>query len=251
MCTQSDARRRRDPGHVDRGGAVRGGPVPELAVAVGAPALDRAACQQGARVCSAQSQARRVRDSGHVDGGVAVCRAGPVSELAECTPAPALDRAACQQGARVCTAQSQTRRVRDSGHVDGVGVPCSGGPVSELAVAVGAPALDRAACQQGARVPPAAQSEACRVRDPGHFDGVGAVRGGPIPELAVVVVAPALDRSIREQGARMTAARRDIRHLGKCHGSEHRKRNQPDFHFVVSVCDIAPATRAQTDVRRI
>ena len=74
-------------------------------------------------------------------------------------PAPALDRAARQQCARVVPAQSEARRRRDPGHVDGGGA-VSGGPVPELAVAVVAPALDRAARQQGAGVA-VAQSEAC------------------------------------------------------------------------------------------
>ena len=47
-------------------------------------------------------------------------------------PAPALDRAARQQSARVCVAQSDTRGRRDPGHVDGGGAPI-GGPVAEHA----------------------------------------------------------------------------------------------------------------------
>ena len=70
----------------DGGGAVRGGPVPELAAAVQAaavvaPALYRAAREQGARVALAHSEVRRRRDAGHVDGGGAL-GGGSVTELA-------------------------------------------------------------------------------------------------------------------------------------------------------------------------
>ena len=49
--------------HLHGGGALGGGPVPELAVAVVAPALHRAVRQQGTRVRMTQSDARRRRDA--------------------------------------------------------------------------------------------------------------------------------------------------------------------------------------------
>jgi len=91
-AAQSDARRRRDTGHVDGGVALRDGPVPELAVVVAPAALDRATRQQGTRVVLAQSDTRRRRDPGHFDRGGA-SSGGPVPELALLGPAPALDRA--------------------------------------------------------------------------------------------------------------------------------------------------------------
>ena len=96
----------------------------------------------------------------------------------------------------MCIAQSEARRRRDPRHVDGGGA-VGGGPVPELTTGVPPSALDRAARQQGARVVMVAQSEARCRRDPGHVDGCGAVCGGPVPELAVVVTAPALKRATR------------------------------------------------------
>ena len=55
--------------------------VPELAVAVEAPALHRAVRQQGTRVVATHSDASRVRDARQLHGGGAV-GGGPVSELA-------------------------------------------------------------------------------------------------------------------------------------------------------------------------
>ena len=49
--------------------------------------------------------------------------------------APALYRAAREQGARVALAHSEVRRRRDAGHVDGGGA-LGGGSVAELAVVV-------------------------------------------------------------------------------------------------------------------
>ena len=63
------------------------------------PIYSGGACQQGTRVGTAQSDARRCGDPG-VYGGGAVS-GGPVPELADEVPAPALDRGACEQGARV------------------------------------------------------------------------------------------------------------------------------------------------------
>jgi hypothetical protein len=33
----------------------------------------------------------------------------------------------------------------------------------------------------------------------------------------------------------VAAARRDIRHFGKCHSNGHRKKKEPDFHFRVAI----------------
>ena len=129
---QRNSGRRRDPGYVDGGCAPGGGPVPELALIVIAPAFDPAARQQGARVGLAQRNSGRRRDPGYIDGGVAV-RGGPVPELALIVIAPALDRAARQQCARVGLAQRNSGRRRDPGYVDG-GCAVRGGPVPELAL---------------------------------------------------------------------------------------------------------------------
>ena len=62
VTAQGDVHRRCDIRDLDGGGAVDGGPVPELAVAVPAPALHRAVRQQGTRMSCSQSDPRRVRD---------------------------------------------------------------------------------------------------------------------------------------------------------------------------------------------
>ena len=78
VCAQSDARRVRDARNLNGGGAVRGGPIPESAEAVVAPALDFTVRQQGTRVFDAQSDARSRRDARHLNGDGAF-GGGPVS----------------------------------------------------------------------------------------------------------------------------------------------------------------------------
>ncbi len=82
--TQSDTRRCCYSRYLNGGGAIphivvchvvevvgdeSDGPVPELAVVVPPPALDRAVCQQGTRVSTTQSDARGVYDARHLNGG--------------------------------------------------------------------------------------------------------------------------------------------------------------------------------------
>ena len=119
--SQSDACRRRDVEHINGGGPVGPAPdrpVPELAFTVEAPALHRAARQQGTRVVvfrtATQSEARRRRDARHINGGGAVGPAPerPVPELAVKVVAPALHRAARQRNTRVALTQSDACPLR-------------------------------------------------------------------------------------------------------------------------------------------
>ena len=56
-----------------------------------------------------------------------------------------------------------------------------------------------------------AWSDARRRRDARNLNGGEAVSGSPVPELAVVVVAPALHRAVRQQGTRVVVTKRDAR----------------------------------------
>jgi hypothetical protein len=59
--TGGDALGVRHTRHLNGGGALGGGPVPELAFAVPAPALHLAVGQQGTRVVATEGDARRLR----------------------------------------------------------------------------------------------------------------------------------------------------------------------------------------------
>ena len=224
---------------------------PEHALAVIPPALDRAARQQGARAVVGHADAGRRRDPRHVDGVELRrrCRRYP-------STSPRRPSAGRTNG---CRPRDAGRR-RDPRHVDG------GGAVDAVTDRVGAvygtrrragrsrfpPALDR---------PPSAgrTSGDCpeRCSSPsrsGHVDRGGAVCGGPVPELAIIVIPPALDRAARQQGARVPLPRIDFCDLGmRRRGSEQRKRaiGQMFMFTVVGLFRVARATRDRTDGRRI
>ena len=129
---------------------------------------------------------------------------GAVAELAAVAAAPAGDCACGVQGARVACA---------SGDGCGVGDACDScgcrrvlvGAVAELAAVVVAPTGDRSVGVQGARVV-CACGDGCGVVDVlDECWGSGVEAGGAVAELSAVVVAPAGDRAVGVQGARMTA----------------------------------------------
>ena len=108
-------------------------------------------------------------------------------------------------------AKSNARGRRDSRDRNG-GVAVSGGPVPELAVIVGAPALHRAVRQHGTRVVPA-QSDARRRCDSRDRNGGGPVGGGPAPELAIIVATPALHLPVRQRGTRVGSTQSNLHPL--------------------------------------
>ena len=197
-------------------------PLPELAVAVAPPALQHTAVENGAGV----SVSSAYRDSSppctevngrevipHLVGPIA--RVGRVSdaESAVAIAPPALHAAIVQHCAGVVAPRADFGRSPPGTEVDcreviaphladGVSDVSRPRPLTGPSRAVVAPALHAAVVQQGARVisagsdvccrPVSSQRSECEVF--AHLVGpVGGRRCVALPELAVCVVAPALD----------------------------------------------------------
>jgi len=196
---------------VDRGRGVAIGrrAVAELAVAVPAPALEeRAARHEYARVVGSERQ--QPDGAADVDRGrgVAIGRRA-VAELAVAVVAPALEeRAARHEYARVVGSERQ--QPDGAADVDrGRGVASGRRVVAELAVDVGAPALEeRAARHVRARVGFSERQQPDGAADVDRGRGV-AIGRRAVAELAVVVPAPALEeRAVRHVRARLKASER-------------------------------------------
>src|SRR5205807_1459575 len=99
----------------------------------------------------------------------------------------------------------------EAGDVDRRRTP-GGRPVAELAVAVVAPALHPARGGEGAGVDEAGGDGRDPAGEAGGIDGGGAIRGRPVAELAVAVVAPALRPAGGGHGTRVERAGGD----GRC-----------------------------------
>jgi hypothetical protein len=213
-----DASERQQPdgaADVDRGRGVAIGrrTVAELALAVAAPALEeRAARHVRARVGVSELTSERQQPDGAADvdrGRGGACSPRAVAELAAAVGAPALEeRAARHVRARV--GASERQQPDGAADVDrGRGVAISRRAVAEPAVAVAAPALEERA---GRHVRARVVDSDCQQPD-GAAD-VDRGRGGAsgrriVAELAVVVVAPALEeRDVRHVRARVDASER-------------------------------------------
>jgi len=132
-----------------------------------------------------------------------------VAELTLVVPAPALDPAAASQRASVAGSRGDgTDPAAELANVDwGRAVRIR--PVAQLAVAVRAPALDPAAAGQGAGVVESRGDGADPAAEPANVDRGRLGLGRPVAELAVVVQAPALDRTGAGQRAGVAGSRGD------------------------------------------
>ena len=209
-----DAHRVGDAGHGGGGLAIAQSRMTEPPVAVVAPALDFAAYQDSARVVLSSGGALRRRYvlNLHGFGAVGYQRVG--LELAQTVDAPAPHGAVREDGARVLHARPKLRRCRDVLHGHG-GFALLPAAVAELIFSVPAPAFYRAVCQQRTRVR-AAKRDARRRRDAFHEHGgraLPAQRNARVPQLPLVVTAPARDRAVVQTGARMGKASVDARRL--------------------------------------
>ena len=184
------------------------------------PAADRGGGAAGAEV-----------DGGEVVAHLAGCVAAVVgvaqAELPVAVVAPALDGAVVEERAGVVAAGGDRGGGAAGAEVDGGEVVAHlaglvaavvGVAEAELAVAVVAPALDGAVVEQragvvvagGDRGGGAAGAEVDGGKVVAHLAGlVAAVVGVAEAELAVVVVAPALDGAVVEQRAGVRPSRRD------------------------------------------
>src|SRR5207245_2489860 len=193
----------------DRRGAGRPRPAAERAVVVVAPALDRTGGEQRARMVEAGAD-RGDPAAQAADGDRRRAdRRRPFAELAVVVVAPALDRAAGEQCAGVVAAgpdRGDPAAQAADGDRRGAARPR---PVAELAVEVLAPALDRPAGEQRARMVDAGADRADAAPEAAEGDRRRAVCPRPVAELAAAVVAPALDCPAAEQRARMVEAGAD------------------------------------------
>jgi hypothetical protein len=183
--------------------------VAELAVAVVAPALEeRAARHVRARVgASERQQPDSAADVDRGRGGAIDRRA--VAELAVAVVAPALEeRAARHVRARV--GASERQQPDSAADVDrGRGGAIDRRIIAELAVVVVAPALEeRAVRQVCARVGASERQQPDGAADVDRGRG-GAIDRRAVAELAVAVVAPALEeRAVRHVRARVVGSER-------------------------------------------
>ena len=159
------------------GTLLRVRPVPQLAEAVVAPALDPARARQRAGVDAAGGdRADAAREPADVDRDVAL-RVRPVPQLAEEVVAPALDPARARQRAGVDAAGGdRADAARKPADVDR-DVAIRGRPVPQLAEGVVAPALDPARARQRAGVGAAGGDRADAAREPADVDRDVAIRG--------------------------------------------------------------------------
>ena len=130
-----------------------------------------------------------VRDPDHLSGDEAVARVA-FAELTILAVTPALDRAAydaVDKDAGVLPAGADLTSVRDSAHLDRSGA-VERGAVAELAILALAPALDAAAGEQGAGVPPAGADGHCATSLSDLEEEVGVT--GICPQLEPVEADP-------------------------------------------------------------
>ena len=215
--------------------AVGGVAEAELAAVVVAPALHRVVIEQGAGVVLPGGDLHRSAAGAEIDGeqagphlvGVVASAGGvTVAEVAVAVVAPALHRAAAEQGAGVVGAQGHGLHRGPGAEIDGgqagphlVGAVAAVGGVAEaeLAVIVEPPALHRAAGQPAAGVI-AADPEAAHVAAeigvseavPHLVATVAALGGVALAEVAVAVVAPALHPIVVQQSAGVRGAEGDV-----------------------------------------
>jgi len=127
------------------------GAVAQLAVAVLAPALERAAIHDGACVVHSRTDFEGLFAQVHDDRHVAV-DGGAVAQLAVAVQAPALEREVLQEGARVGISHSENQGCPAQVHDFDRRVTIGGSVVAELAYVVPSPALERAALVLAARI---------------------------------------------------------------------------------------------------
>src|SRR5205823_1314653 len=135
-------------GDRDRGQTAGRRPVPELAVAVEAPALDPARARERATVITVGGdRAHAARKAGDGDRGVAAgCR--PVPELAARVTTPALDPARARERATLSAGGGDRDHAAGKAGDGDRGQPVGRRSIPELAVLVPAPALDRARARE-------------------------------------------------------------------------------------------------------
>ena len=206
------------PGHRHLGEVFRVGPVPELAVAVVAPASGRAADGDRAGVHPAGRDRRRAaREPAH-RGRRQLVLEMTVPELARGVVAPAPGRAArCQRAGMVLTRRHGQYAARQAAHPNRCR-PVNRCRVPDLAVGVGAPAPRGAAGGHRARVGTSRRSrrEGCHAaRQAARRRWRQPVHDRPVSQLAIVVVAPARHLAARRHGARMASAGGDRRHAAR------------------------------------
>ena len=236
------------PDHVDRRRAVDIRAVAQLTHGVGAPALGRTGARHSARVVAARAdRGHPARQADHVDRRRAVGGSAIAELTSPLVGAPALDRAAARQRAGVVAADGDRGHpAREAADVDRRQAGVFDRAVAELTIRVVAPALDRAAARQRARVAVAvgvdrdhpagephdvdrrravvgravaeltpvapALDRADPARQADHVDRRGAVGGSAVAELTIGVVAPALDRPGGRHRTREVAAGADRDH---------------------------------------
>jgi hypothetical protein len=192
-----------------RGGASDRRIVAELAVDVGAPALERASREIRARVL--RSERQQLDGAADVDRGrgVVISRRA-VAELAVGVLAPALEERAVRH-VRARVGGSERQQPDGAADVDrGRGVAIGRRAVAQLAEVVGAPALEElAGCHVRARVGASERQQPDGAADVDRGRG-GATGRRAVAELAVAVVAPALEeRAVRQVRARVGASERE------------------------------------------
>jgi len=192
-----------------RGGALGRRAVAELAVFVGAPALEeRAGRHVRARVpVTERQQPDGAADVDRGRGGAIGRRA--VAERAAAVVAPALEE---RTGRHVRARVTASERQQPDGAADvdrGRGVAIGRRAVAELAVDVPAPALEaRAGCHVRARVVGSERQQPDGAADVDRGRG-GATDRRAVAELAVAVGTPALEeRAGRQVRARVVASER-------------------------------------------
>jgi len=200
---------------------IGGRSVAQLSVVIPSPAADRAVIKDGTGVVVSSSDSRSgtpARIPPHYCSGRVPRGGRAVAQLAAAVVSPASNRAVIKDGTGVVATSSDshsgtpawpTRKC--SGRV-----PRGGRSVAQLAVAVGAPASNRAVIKDGTGVvatssdghsgTPAWPTRKCSGRVP---------RGGrSVAQLSVVIPSPAADRAVVEDGAGMAAAISSDGHRG-------------------------------------
>ena len=194
-----------------RGVAIDRCAVAELAVVVVAPALEeRAARHVRARVGASERQQPDGAADVDRDRGGAIVPLRAVAELAEAVVAPALEGSVAGRQVRARVVASERQQPDGAADVDrGRGGAIGRRIITELAVAVVAPALEeRAVRQVRARVGASERQQPDGAADVDRGRG-GAWGRRAVAELAVAVVAPALEeRAARHVRARVVVSER-------------------------------------------
>src|SRR5699024_9330095 len=167
----------------------------ELADVVRSPAQQASVAVDAAAVVIRRADLlpRAVEGDGHGHAAVAVVALGADAELTGAVATPAIGLAGGGQGAGVIAAGGDLLPVMVAADAHGAGLLTAGFAIAELAEVVVAPAVEGLIVVDGAgKTAGAAGADLLPAAGVFDRDRAGAVVGGGIAELAMVVLAPAV-----------------------------------------------------------